>query len=171
MTVPMITNLASFKRTVANLKEQVKGTATSRYQNFVTAVLTDLAKNTPQWSGDLAASWQVVVGRGSTPDARNMFIKSVPYERPAPHSKGDMEAVNVALNFNREAIGSIRWNSIVSLANSNRTVGEIRVKGGDAWLRPANRPSIPGDIMAVAFVAHKYSTKRQYGDLNLGTGG
>ena len=64
MATSMISNLGSFKKTLAYHKRRIKETATQRVQRFTKDVLIDLAKNTPQWSGDLAASWQVVVGEG-----------------------------------------------------------------------------------------------------------
>lgn len=168
MSTPMVANLASFKRTIENLKEGVKGTATTRYKKFVTAILTDLAKNTPQWSGDLAASWEVVVGAGGEASTHHDTpFKQRPQQYPAPFFRGDMPAVKYALMVNSFAIDTIKWNNKVKIVNTNSTLRAIKAKSstGDGWLRPRNY--ISGDIMAVNFVAHKWNTKRGYGDLNL----
>ena len=157
-------NLASFQRTIAREKAKVKGTATAVYQKFVKDILTDLAKNTPQWSGDLAASWEVVVSAKGLPSGYTSPFKDFPYAYPAPHAKGDMEAVKYAIKNNKQTIDAILWNNIVSVVNMNPTVKAI---GDGSKLRPDNY--IPGDIMAVNFVAHKYAHKRYHRDLNLGT--
>ena len=168
MTTPLISNLASFKRTIEYEKARVKGQATKRYQKFVTAILTDLAKNTPQWSGDLAASWEVVIGAGgeASPHYDTPF-KQRPHQRPAPFFRGDMPAVKYTLMVNKFAIDTLKWNNKVSVVNNNPTLHQIQKHAptGDGWLRPRN--FISGDILATAFVAHKWGTTRGYGDLNL----
>jgi hypothetical protein len=164
MAIGYVNNLASFSRTIVREKARVKGTATAVYQKFVKDILTDLAKNTPQWSGDLAASWEVVVSANGVPSGYTSPFKSFPPAYPAPHEKGDMEAVKYAISNNKQTIDAIRWNNIVSVVNMNPT---IKLIGDGSKLRPGNY--IPGDIMAVNFVAHKWSHKRGYRDLNLGT--
>lgn len=177
-SIGFVNNLASFKRTIAYEKARVRGEATKVYKGFVKAMLTDLAKNTPQWSGDLAASWEVVVGAGGQPTAYHQTpFKSNPIEYPAPYFKGSMEAVKYALYVNSFAIDTLTWNNIVSIVNVNPTVKAIgngventnRALPGKkrTSLRPGNY--IPGDIMAVNFVAHKWAHRRGHGDLNLGT--
>jgi hypothetical protein len=155
-----VKNLNAFMSAMERAKTNLKSTVTQRYQKFVFLVLQDLALNTPQWSGDLAASWQVVTGaKGSpTPLPATGFKANLPgkgYEWPAPHQKGDRPAVDYALVNNSFIIESIRWNSKVSIQNINPTQDKL----SEEALRPVNRPEISGDIMAAAYVAARWSTK------------
>lgn len=172
-SVAFVNNLTSFQRTIAREKAKVKGTATAVYQKFVKDILTDLAKNTPQWSGDLAASWEVVVSAKGVPSGYVSPFKRFPHEKDPPHKIGDMDAVKYALKNNKQTIDAILWNNIVSVVNFNPTIKAIETayensaNKGREWLRPGNY--IKGDFMAVNFVAHKYAHKRYHLDLNLGT--
>lgn len=164
MSKPFVSNLEAFKKSLSAAQGRAQGTVTRRYRNYVTNILHDLAANTPQWSGDLAASWQVMVG------AKNqvaMDIGPTPFKaedgkwwEQIPKAIGSDEAVKYALRMNKTAIDSIRWNSIVTIQNVSNTLTEGDDEGGplqESDLRPYN--FIPGDFMAVHFVADKYSRK------------
>lgn len=151
-------NLQSFEKSVGRAKARAEGKVTRRYQEFVAKILKELAANTPQWSGDLAASWEVVVGK-DTPASQfgHTDLKQTP---PVPRAlakfKGDKAAVEEALQRNAFILLTIRWNSNVRIVNNNPTQ---YVPGfNEGRLRRGN--FIPGDLMAAAYVASRYSTGR-----------
>lgn len=152
--VAFVSNLSAIKHSIDMAKAKIEHTVTEQIRGVVTMMLKDLAMNTPQWSGDLAASWQVVVGKSVSPiHLGDTPFKQRPYKYPPPHSKGDPEAVGFALIQNQGEIASIRWNSTISIQNVNPTEAVIN----ETNLRPGN--FIRGDIMAVKYVAQKYRDK------------
>jgi hypothetical protein len=153
-----IRNLQSFEKAIGRAKARLEGNVTSRYRDFVAKVLHDLALNTPQWSGDLAASWQVVVGKGASAEPNTVTaLKHTPMlPRQLAKFKGHDNAVNYAMQRNEFALQSIRWNSNVKIVNTNPTADII--ESGITRLRPGNY--IPGDIMATATVMAKYNIGR-----------
>lgn len=155
----LVKGLQGFQNTVMAARARAQGHVTARYQRLVREMLKDLAKNTPQWSGDLAASWQVMVGANNqvAVDLGYTYLKGES-DFVNPKWIGDKDAVEHALQANRDAIAKIRWNSHVSIQNASQTLTD-----GDRGDNPLNednlRPGnfIPGDIMATALVAAKYS--------------
>lgn len=157
--VAMVKGLQGFQHTVMAARARAQGHITARYQRLVRDMLKDLAKNTPQWSGDLAASWQVMVGANNqvATDPGYTYLKDE-VAAVDPKWKGDKAAVEHALQVNRDAIAKIRYNSHVSIQNVSQTLTE-----GDRGDNPLDEKSlrpgnyIPGDVMATALVASKYS--------------
>lgn len=156
MARPLISNLSDFKNTINAAKGRIDGTVTKRYRALVTNILKDLAQYTPQATGDLAASWQVVVGAsqeahdlGPTPfrPVRGTFM-------PAVYQMGSKPARDYTLAINEFVIQSIRWNSKVSIQNANPTAQEI----DPSRLRPGNFV-VREDFMALSLVAARYSRR------------
>lgn len=153
-----ITGLESFRNTLKQANAAAQGQATAVYRKQVRAILKDLAASTPQFSGDLAASWQVVVGKGAVPEDKGYTnLKDTVEPGQEPHFKGDKAAISYALAANSYRLEQIRWNSVVSIANVSSTLtgGEGDKPLQEIDLRPGN--FIPGDFMAVRYVAAKYS--------------
>lgn len=158
-----VSNLEAFKNSLMAARARTQGTVTKRYRLYVANILHDLAANTPQWSGDLAASWQVKVGAKNQIafDPGYTELKQKEWRDVNPvQFRGYPTAVKTAMDKNAAAIASIRWNSKVSIQNVSQTltVGDDEkgpLQEGD--LRINN--FIPGDFMAVQFVADKYSRK------------
>lgn len=153
-----ITGLDSFKKSLEAAKARQLGQINASYRKFVIDILSELVLNTPQWSGDLAASWRVKVEGSSTRVGGSEYtpFKSKPRERPAPHFRGDEAALAYALAVNQEVIDSIRYNSRVTIYNDNKTAEIISTPWmQELWLRPNN--FIEGDVMAIAHTISKYN--------------
>ena len=153
-----VTGLGKFKATLEAAKAKQIGAINRSYREFVRKVLIELATNTPQWSGDLAASWRVRVEGVTTRETADTLtgFKSKPVERPAPHFRGDLDPVHFALLNNEEVISTIRYNSTVTIFNDNATAEKIDNPWmEELWLRPGN--FIAGDIMAIAHTIAKFS--------------
>lgn len=153
-----IIGIETFRRSLEGQMAAMQGRLNAAYREFVVDVLIELVENTPQWSGDLAASWRVRASGVTTRSVRTAGyygqtpFKKEPYERPAPYFRGDEPAIDYVLARNQEVIASIRYNTRVTIYNNNPT-GEI-IMQSDIPLRPGN--FIPGDVMAVAHTIAKY---------------
>lgn len=148
-----VNGLERYHEKVQLAKLRAQGKITAHYHKLVTNVLKDLSQHTPQWSGDLAASWQVVVGARSVGISSNTTsLKVHPWQALVrhPNHMGDPEALAYALDANSQAIESIRWNSKVSIVNTNPT----QYKLSEPELRDGN--FVPGDIMWTAHAVLKY---------------
>lgn len=172
MAKPAVTNLSAFTNKIERAKKSMTGQVTAKYKKAVGRVLEDLALNTPQWSGELAASWQVVVGSKGEATARYRGFnkEDTTFEagyNGAQYNMGDRPAVTIALGNNKADIESIRWNSKVSIVNANPTsrfqaANFRRAEVGEhPGMRDVNRPRIAGDFMGVQFVKQKWSTKNR----------
>lgn len=126
MTIKL-SGLEKFKNSVMALEARLDKRVTAKYQEVVTDILVELVANTPRWTGDLAASWKVVVGKTAhqtlpqtghyTPFKRVDLMPKWETPRPVP---GD--SLGYAMLENAEAIYNIRWNSYVSIVNNSPTV-------------------------------------------------
>ena len=153
-----VTGLDGFRNSLeAALARQV-GRINHNYRLFVIDVLSELVENTPQWSGDLAASWRVAASGVTqrTGGTNKSPFKADPYEYPAPHFRGDKEALDYVLYTNSSVIDSIRYNTHVTIFNANKT-GQIIDNPWmeELWLRPGN--FIAGDVMAIAHTIAKFN--------------
>jgi hypothetical protein len=149
--------LNNFRNSIEGRKASIEKRANAAFREYVADVLTELSLNTPQWSGDLAASWRVKAqGSSGTRSVRTAGyygqtpFKQNPYDSPAPFRKGSMPAVDYALARNTDVINTIYYNTRVTIYNDNPTGDTITESG----LRPGN--FIPGDIMAIAHVTYKF---------------
>jgi len=165
-----ITGLEGFKKQIDSLKKELRGKVAVKYRLFVTNMLYDLAVNTPQWSGDTAASWEVVVGKGGEAGEGSSPFKVTPWSdlRGSEKRMGDMEAVQFALQRNAANIEAIRYNSYVSIVNNNPTMDLLM--SGQVHLRPENQgggSGRPSFVMpaVLSFVQDKYT--RQHVNLKL----
>lgn len=158
----IISNLQSFKETLRYHNAVAERRATQMYRDLVSTILEDIAAHTPQWTGTLAASWQVVVGKGAKPKPNYMVTDLIDghwSKVENPSWIGDREAVEFALEENAKAIATIRWNSHVAIVNTHPGLqGEIQ--GYD--LREGNYVT-RSDFMAVTYIATKYSHKHGRG--------
>lgn len=168
-----ITGLESFRKHIDTLKKNVQGQITLRYRAYVKSMLYDLAVNTPQWSGDTAASWQVVAGKGSQAESVKSGLKVTPWRSLRGNEKqmGDMEAVNLAMQRNEGNIAAIKWNSHVSIVNNNPAM-RLMVEG-KVLLRDVNRGGASGfrerpDFTMVAVLSYVHD-KYSYKGTNLST--
>lgn len=170
--VAFVANLKSVIQDFELAKARLEHKVTVRKQDIIRDMLADLAANTPQWSGDLAASWEVLVGAKSfSHGLPTTIFKSVPFEVPPPYIRGDLAAVGYARVANEEKIKTIRWNSLVSIVNISKTLQEgdegnnpLTQQVADINIQKRPQNYIPGDFMAVHYVAQKY----QNGSVSMG---
>lgn len=150
-----ITGKNAYMRKSAAQRAMIKQGAANFVRQQTTKVLKDLVLNTPQWSGNTAASWQI-----ETPSV------PVSYEPTAlavedwkdvenPSFIGDAKAWKEALANAQPALKSIRYNSTIQLKNTAPFSDELAtLPEEELKLRKGNY--IPGDVMAVYLATSKY---------------
>jgi hypothetical protein len=134
---------------------QIKNGAANFVRGQTKKILKDLVLNTPQWSGNTAASWQI-----ETPSSElkyydtKLAVEDWQELNPA-FFKGHLEAWRVALANAQPALKSIRYNSRISIQNTAPYADELAtLPESELKLRKGNY--IKGDVMAVALVSTKY---------------
>lgn len=134
---------------------QIKNGAANFVRGQTRKILRDLVLNTPQWSGNTAAMWQI--GTPSAPVSyENTHLAKDDWWSIRPESfKGDTEAWKVALANAQPALKSIRYNSTITIQNTAPYSDELAtLPEEELKLRKGNY--IRGDVMAVAFATAKY---------------
>lgn len=156
----VIFGLNKYIRKTEKQKERIKVGAAEFTRRKVRAVLRDLVLNTPQWSGNTAASWKIELNYldtdytqsslylGSDDDAWRNIINS-------PKFKGDKEAWTVALAANIKALEAIRYNSQIRIVNVGVYAGELAT-APERELKLRSGNYIQGDVMAVKTVTFKH---------------
>lgn len=145
-----VRNLRQFLNGVVAERARLEGSVTKKYQQFVTKVFKDLVSHSPQWSGHLAANWNVLLTNETTPSVYPWKVDD--YSRPV-FQMGDPAAINFALNRAKAKIKSMRWNTKITFANPVPYASEI--EDDPSKLRPVNLVS--GQVVLARYIAQKYS--------------
>lgn len=145
-----VRNLRQFLNGVVAERARLEGKVTQKYQQYVTKVFKDLVSHSPQWSGHLAANWNVVLTNDSAPGVYPWKVDD--YSRPV-FQMGDPAAINFALNRAKPKIKSMRWNTKVTFVNPVPYASEI--EDDPSKLRPVNLVS--GQVVLARYIAQKYS--------------
>lgn len=143
-----------FIRKTEKQKERIKQKASSYVQGVVRNVLRDLVLNTPQWSGNTAASWTVVTNQSGAASPYSALYES-DWEEIDPKWIGDKQAWKEAWAANEATVKSIKWNTLIAIKNNAPHADELATDpAAEDYLRPGNY--IPGDVMAIKKVTAKY---------------
>jgi hypothetical protein len=143
-----------FIRKTEKQKALLKQRAGDYVQKMTRHVLRDLVLNTPQWSGNTAASWTVVTNQSGAASPYSQLYDS-DWEDIDPRWIGDKEAWRVAWAANEATVRSIKWNTKISVRNNAPFAEELATDPTiENYLRPGNY--IPGDVMAINKVTAKY---------------
>ena len=158
-----IKGLNTFITKTEKQKAQIKQKASTFVRGKVLLVLKDLVNQTPQWSGDLAGSWIVLVGAGSQEFGAKYYYSGLKEEylgyftETTPKWVGDKGALNYALQKAEGPLNRIVYNSVISIVNSSPTsklVDNVDNMIGGRRLRDGNY--IPEDLLAINAVRLKY---------------
>jgi hypothetical protein len=143
---------------------------TVRYQKLVFKMFKDVVEHTPQWSGNLASNWVIEVGSVGEGQGGYRQLPSyagVNWKGTAAKQAGHSDAVAIAISYaeGSDRIGSIRWNSRVSIANHTPYAAQVEQdKAPDGRdIREENKFTIPyvnsyGIAMA-EYLKAKYSAQ------------
>ena len=167
--------VAGVRQTLAELKAaklKLELTATQRYKNLVEVIFIDLVSHTPQFSGNLAANWKVVVGGSGTASYLQVFnsIKMKGEKddsREEAREAGDEEAIDIAISMAEDQIARIKYNSVVSIVNPTQYSEEVDAGYGPTSKNPIRTenkyrgPYVPKHGVAMAaYVEMKYENLR-----------
>lgn len=96
-------------------------------------------KNSPQYTGAMAASWNFTYGAPVFVDRSN----DTPFDplHEEPHKKGDPEAIQIANNASREALNSFKLGEVAYMTNGDPMSEQIEEGTLSPPLRSVNRPS------------------------------
>jgi hypothetical protein len=137
-------------------RAQIRNGAAEFVRGQAKKILKDLVLNTPQWTGNTAASWQI-----ETPSVSVSYYDTVlerdwkELDRSTAYFKGDTQAWKVALANAQPALRSIRYNSTIKILNTAPYADELAtLPEEELGLRRGNY--IPGDVMAVNLATAKY---------------
>jgi hypothetical protein len=154
----------SLKR-LAEVRKNVSKEADKAYRQKIYYLLEAAVRVSPQFSGDFASNWAVVVD-GNMPVYRPLAGKqtgmgsvsktngagAVTYSGVA-HKAGDMEAVTIALARGASALNGVTAKSKIHLVNATElSTDGTRMTGPDGTvnLRPENL--IPGRVRIESYV-------------------
>lgn len=162
-----IKGLDDFKRKLNMDRLRLERRVTKAIQNLVWDVFTDLVVHTPQWSGNMAANWFIVLGSDPSPEPVPYNVgKSWPVTVDmlrngfSPYKQGDAEAVNASMSREYSKVKRIRWNSKVRLVNPVDYAD--KVEGGDSET-PIREVNFTGNYRRVAletYINVKYNNPR-----------
>jgi hypothetical protein len=140
------------------------------FRNWAVAVHADIAKLTPQWSGNLAANWAIDIG-APTSTAQYLGDASVIFQAESkdsiygrePYSRGMQPAVSIALARGK-AVGVPSLRDTFYIHNPVTYAEEVEEDSGPRRIRAINR--IPrSETGKIAMVAHAYTKHSQTKEL------
>lgn len=141
-------------------ERRLQGKVTEEYQAQVLEMFVDLVNATPQYSGNLAHQWQIVVGRGVR--ARNLPMISTYFETVARGKKfkmGDDPAVTATIQREFSKLDNIRYNSYVAFVNTSGYDSEVQQgKGPDGKVIRQENKDATGRVMMAHYLVTKYQS-------------
>lgn len=155
-----IQGLRSWQRSIQAEKARKIGQLTKQYQAFVVKVFEDLVLHTPQWSGNLAANWQVRLTNDGPATHQNWYKKGhtggFQDHTYQPVQVGDGEAPYTAIERAAAQIEKMHWNTKVRFENPERYAELVSSGVGPHGkeLRPVH---VPPFEMMMYYVVNKYS--------------
>ena len=157
-----VTGLRQFNATLQAEKARLERRVTKAYRDYVAKVFKDLLMHTPQYSGQLAASWQILITNETAPARPSWYKKGHTGrfygERYAPGQMGDGEAVHAAWENAEAKIPRIFWNTSVTFVNSDPHAAAIQADALIPHVRPVNL--VNGVVAMAAFVQQRHSRGR-----------
>jgi hypothetical protein len=160
----------SFMAKLRKHEKFVEGQVQATHQRLVKDIFTDLVKNTPQYTGNLARGWTIeftgVSGRPETqsPEKRDLtrlgFTKYK--EENEVYHRGMDPAVSATLDYELRKIPLIKYNTKVTLKNPVNYAEEVEdSEGPDGHpIRPENIHPTYDKVAMVGYVEMKYSQLR-----------
>ena len=156
-----VDNLERFILSLQAEKARLDKRVTKTYQEFVAQAFQDLLLHTPQYSGQMAASWHILLTNENAPSHVGWYKKGQTgrfygghYE---PVEMGDGEAISEAWDRAEIKIGKIRWNTKVSFVNTDPLAPAVQANLINPPVRPVNL--VDGAVAMAAYVRHRYTQR------------
>ncbi len=149
-----IRNINAWVRKTESAKKRIKSKAGVYVRAKATAVITDILRVSPQWSGNFVYNWSIATSQygGHTYSKR---YKVEPYWDLRGNEKraGDPEAIAAAMAWNRSIIESIKWNTKIGVVNTHPLADEIQSR---QIPRPRPENLVTGGASIVSYISSKY---------------
>ncbi len=161
-------NLSEFDTALDRALDALEREVTFAFRGFTVTVFRELVENSPQWSGNLAANWNIGINAPS-PEYSEMSTKTGSWYGHAdqqhrgafdPFVRGAPFAVGVALGRNLPKTRVIKFNDTVYLSNNTPYLHHVAADESDdgksPYIRPENK--IDGVVALGEYVKAKYET-------------
>ena len=154
-----VENLRRFQLSLEAERARLEKRVTKSYRDFVGRAFQDLLMHTPQYSGQMTASWHILLTNEGAPAHVGWYKKGQTgrfyggtFE---PGEMGDGEAVMAAWDREAPKLDKIRWNTNVSFANTDPMASAVQANALTPPVRPVNL--VDGAVAMAAYVRHKYT--------------
>lgn len=161
-------NLSEFNSGVDAALAAIERDVTHALRGFATTVFRELVENSPQWSGNLAANWNIGINAPSG-DYNELVDKTGAWYGHAdqqhrgdfdPRVRGHAYAVGVAMGRNLPQLRAVGLRDTVHIGNNTgyleRVEDDESDSGKSPYIRPENK--IDGVVALREYVQLKYST-------------
>lgn len=123
--------------------------------DLATRVFTDVVEGSPQWSGNLAANWDIEVGASKASYSPIAGYSVTDWNKGDKYEAGHPLAVSMAMS-NLGKLSEVKWNSKINVVNYTPYGPEVEAGNG-----PNGRPIRPenyvyGQIAMVAYAMMKH---------------
>jgi hypothetical protein len=142
-----VTNLAAVNDGLDRWLEACEELANDAYRGFAARIFKYVLEGTPQWSGNLVATWRITVGApasGYSDSPWKGSVGSLMIDTP-PHSRREPNgpAMHYAREIARDALAAVRLGAPIFISNTAPYAWEVeenRDAKGRAFLRVVNLP-------------------------------
>jgi len=148
-------NINAWKNLTASAKKRIQTKATKYVQERAYKVLLDAVKISPQFTGTFAANWTIVITNHL---AQFVPYRGMEYRIESDRYEGKMDGMSQNLEFQKEIISTVKWNSNISLRNitPNDEGGKLidTLDGPNVRLRAVNPTG--REIGVLVYLRQKY---------------
>jgi len=143
--MPLVKNLPQIQGGIDLWIKRVDETWLAEYKDLVRSILGRLVRQTPQWTGNAAANWNV--GVGSPDDSYTVFYDESDIagddgdDLSSTRHKGHSTAVSRALRRNEARIASIRRGDKVFFTNAAQGDDDMGRAGTTYYLEALQNPT------------------------------
>lgn len=133
------------------LENQVKDKVTSQTQILYAKMFRNLVASTPQWSGNLASNWRIVVGRERRAEAYSELpSKKTAWGAFGVFAMGDDPAVSSTVAREAPKLADLKWNSVVAFVNVTPYAAEVQAGLGPLDEESGERRAIREENLGIA---------------------
>ena len=166
MAVLQVKGTQAFMAKLRKDKARIEGKVARVHRNLIAGIFTDLVKNSPQWSGNLASQWQITYA--GMPAVYNpipdYYLESSwgSLAGANPYKMGDNPAVSATLARELAKLPLIKYNHKVVITNPTPYASDVEAGEGPngTEIRKENHLESYGGVAMLGYVEHKYRDMR-----------
>lgn len=141
-----IENLGEFSAGLDQWLEDCEDMADAAFRGLAVTAFSYIVLGTPEWSGNLAATWKLTIGAPATGYSETIFKELSPsgaIEDPYSKLSPNWEAVRHAFELAKDVAPFVRLGADAYITNTAPYAGEVeqnRSRAGKLFLRSVNLP-------------------------------